>query len=1016
MEGVSLYQALTADTKIKFHLSIFTITVDKPLSTPRRLNRRQLKVDVEKDQAQLDPPIRRQKEYANSDGMDDANEQLAPIIKQTKKHLPELNFPTFALVNEKEFSTYSYKQDKRQRQPVPKQIVKQENPRQQQMPLPTTSPSPYGQSQMQMQYIQPQMQMPQISQYYQLQMLQQNKGMDKNLSMQQQLNLMRYNPNNNNNYQIPITTSLQTSVGKTMPTPQTQPQNQQKQPPQIKNIYLNQEILKFRYGVIKDPSETPNIPLVLDKSDKMIKFTESLSESQDNSSKNQAMLDWNTLKFHCDEYYMSLTENFLSSRPNLDIQHSDVATNLYLIEPNPHDIETQHHPRLNTLQILGLPLKITYDPKTHPSYSNEFDTVQISPYLRDFESLSGRNGRKLILLEHTSENPAFILNVGMASRLITYYHQATAEDIPRSLIESDTHLIKPNQASPFLASIPKSTPIHTISCNMFDVPVAKHDVEPTDFLLIRDMEDNRKFYIRHIDATYCASLLEARVKVMRPNKKVTQTFITNFITAILVNIFRGNKQYKGRSRIQVSSVLKEFFPDMNELKLREVLKKFAKNYREQGSGYWEPVEKDLDAFFGTIQITPEDVCSYQSMQAGFKKLRRSGVNMLIRSKRVYQQIQNLKGELTKKVAEKIELELMKTPWARTENFTKAFDGQLMEMSRADTGEQIVRTKGRRGKSEAGEQKEPKKQRYGTDADLRVLHIPQLNEKLRSYGIPEEQIARLLRWDKVKLLREITSNQMKEGIQTEDTLKYARGPCNQYQEKKEQYKKVYEESFKTNLQYISSSKKDDSEYQDMEHLDQVSLEWARADFSDEEDDNDDASVDLTSIDEKPQQITDTGDPKELVRYGICTYHFNVDWNELGFGGYAMRKAAKIINISYKNKQLDVNVRWERQPHQIKNMEELENDVNYQESNKFGSNNDFVTSVLQAMKRTLQDKIRRTRQQERKDKTQQVQRFIITEHQEMLVQDPDKNLTFILTPEVIMRIENSSRAFKNYCDHN
>lgn len=57
--------------------------------------------------------------------------------------------------------------------------------------------------------------------------------------------------------------------------------------------------------------------------------------------------------------------------------------------------------------------------------------------------------------------------------------------------------------------------------------------------------------------------------------------------------------------------------------------------------------------------------------------------------------------------------------------------------------------------------------FGTDSDLRVLDIPQLDAKLAAYHIPEERINQMTRWEKVNLLHQLASNQSQQGVQTED---------------------------------------------------------------------------------------------------------------------------------------------------------------------------------------------------------------------------------------------------------
>ncbi|EAX93593.1 hypothetical protein TVAG_407780 [Trichomonas vaginalis G3] len=111
---------------------------------------------------------------------------------------------------------------------------------------------------------------------------------------------------------------------------------------------------------------------------------------------------------------------------------------------------------------------------------------------------------------------------------------------------------------------------------------------------------------------------------------------------------------------------------MNETRIRDIIRNFAKPVKQHGISFWVP-KPDLDRLFSGLYIYPEDVCSYQSMLAGLKKLRRNGVHFLVKSKNIYRHIQSLEGDLTKQIAERIELELLRTPWSRTENFASVYD-------------------------------------------------------------------------------------------------------------------------------------------------------------------------------------------------------------------------------------------------------------------------------------------------------------------------------------------------------
>lgn len=134
---------------------------------------------------------------------------------------------------------------------------------------------------------------------------------------------------------------------------------------------------------------------------------------------------------------------------------------------------------------------------------------------------------------------------------------------------------------------------------------------------------------------------------------------------------------------------------------------------------------------------------------------------------------------------------------------------------------------------------------------------------------------------------------------------------------------------------------------------------------------------------------------------------MDWNELGFGNYPQRKVLKIINISYNDKKLNVSVEWERQPHILQKFEKLDSFVN----NRINiARDDLDTYVLKAQMKSLKNLQRRIRSQHKNGGV--VDKFLLFEHSAMLVQNPNGTLNFILDPEIIRKIESSSRAFDKF----
>lgn len=767
-----------------------------------------------------------------------------------------------------------------------------------------------------------------------------------------------------------------------------------------KQHYINSFVYKkSNMGVISDGP----VPLVLDVADNVIKRNFGSTPGVSSKQQPRTALEWNTLVFEDDIYLRPLEEKKINKMHQF-VQHADPAVSLSLIDPNIRDYQCFHKPRLTPHDILDREFEVIYE---FEDEDEQREDVDISPFLKTLKDISGRNG-DLVLVEQTAEYPPFITNVGMASRIITYYHKYKPDDPDPKVLDSNMEILECSQPSPFIAEIPKNQNFHCITCNLCNLPLGKHPTEETDFLLVKDMEKD-VFYLKTIDMTYCASLYEAKVKVFKPGDKETANFLKLFIKAILINIFRGTEQYKGRRTIQVNTVLKEFFgSNVSEPRIRSILKKIATFSRNKnnnsGNGFWEVKSNiDLNQEFSKTGVTPEQVCLYQSMLVGLYHLRNRGVSILSTPKRIYQLIKSLKGERTKKVAEKIEGELMKTPWARTGNFVKAFEDQVIQIQHTDDGQEIMRTRTKRNKSDATEEQNNtnKRKLAGTEADLRARTVRDLCDDLLAIGFTRQQIENKSRWPLVQMLREAANSGLK-GRESSDIIeRFARGPRNDYEANKQKYKKVYQDNFLNNFYFITSANARKANPEDSQSLDEISLLLER--------DMSDIEVKEEEKESSNEPVISGEDPAELVPYGVAVSRFDVDWTELGFGDYKMRTAAKVIKVGLADGAPTVSVTWRRSPHQIQELERLESFVNPEQSRRETQNLEGI--VLSSRKKNITDKIRRLRNNAKKPDSY-VNTWLLYKHQIMIARDTDGKLFFDLTPEYLHNIDTLSQEFQNY----
>lgn len=783
------------------------------------------------------------------------------------------------------------------------------------------------------------------------------------------------------------------------------------------DIYYSKLVDHGQWSVIWDINKITNVPLILDRSDKYISFTETdISESSKNTIR-----EWNNLNLlsKVPNFYSPMQSN-TQTNEDQNIHNSEPALSLELVEPNITDFENFHHPAYNA--PLKTEMTITYLPAVKQIKDD-------SPFINSVESLSAKHG-DVYVIEHTVENPPFVLNVGMNSLLITYWFKESENDIPKINEDFKTlKILEPNEQSPFIAQLPRNKPIQSIYCPLYRMPIAKHNQNKTDFLLIKD-RFHQKFYIRRFDSIFCAGMLEPLKEVMTPSAKVTQKFQESFMNAILINIFRGTSEFKRRDQVQVTQIQHSYFPDANDQKLRKILKKYAEFNREQGNGFWKFKPNstiNLESEFNQLEVTPEKVCRYQSMLVGKWRLRQNGVNLLTSSPRLYMQIKKLSGERTKLIAEKIELELMKTPWAKTTSFTGAFQSNAIEMQNAD-GEYVVRKKSRRQKIENPEQAQQNKRKLvGTKADLRTLSLAELDQNLSAAGVTREDLKTMSRWKKVGVLREFQTRKFQDNPNTEDTLIYARGSRNGYKESLKKYKQQYQQTFESNLNFISTPEENNIEKGDFDDgniLDELEIELMHNDQRDEDEDEDEDLFD----NEEPSQEEDksgaskatkpkfqsSGDPKELVPYGICTYPTKIDWAAYGFDPETtqMRPVVKLIRVSLNTTGVDVKVEWIRSPHEIEETRKRPNvftDIGSQVLN-------FEESILAERKKQIQDKLRRRNHKKSKNANCNCLGYIPSHTFLLVHEDSNGQFRFQLTPDVVDYINDARRQYENYKNSN
>lgn len=95
---------------------------------------------------------------------------------------------------------------------------------------------------------------------------------------------------------------------------------------------------------------------------------------------------------------------------------------------------------------------------------------------------------------------------------------------------------------------------------------------------------------------------------------------------------------------------------------------------------------------------------------------------------------------------------------------------------------------------------------GTQDDLRKLTMKQMAQLLRNYGMPEAKIATLKRWDRVHVIRDLSTKAASDGI-GDGLERFARGEKMKLSEQKEMYRKRMQLIWNRQIESLSSDSGD-----------------------------------------------------------------------------------------------------------------------------------------------------------------------------------------------------------------
>ncbi|CAG02923.1 unnamed protein product, partial [Tetraodon nigroviridis] len=417
-------------------------------------------------------------------------------------------------------------------------------------------------------------------------------------------------------------------------------------------------------------------------------------------------------------------------------------------------------------------------------------------FMRTPQDLTGKDG-DLILAEYSEEYPPLFMQVGMASKIKNYYKRKPGKDpgAPDCKYGETVYC----HTSPFLGSLHPGQLLQAFENNLFRAPIYLHKMPETDFLVLRTRHG---YFIRELADIFVVGQECPLFEVPGPNSKRANTHIRDFLQVFIYRLFWKSKDRPRRIRMED---IKKAFPSHSESSIRKRLKLCA-DFKRTGmdSNWWVlkpdfrlPTEEEIRAM-----VSPEQCCAYYSMLHAEQRLKDAGYG----EKSFFAPEEENEEDFQMKIDD----EVRTAPWNTTRAFISAMKGKcLLEVTGvADPtgcGEGFSYVKVPNKPTQQKDDKEPqpaKKTVTGTDADLRRLSLKNAKQLLRKFGVPEEEIKKLSRWEVIDVVRTMSTEQARSG--EGPMSKFARGSRFSVAEHQERYKEECQRIFDLQNKVLEST--------------------------------------------------------------------------------------------------------------------------------------------------------------------------------------------------------------------
>uniref|UniRef100_A0A5S6Q4V2 Bromo domain-containing protein n=1 Tax=Trichuris muris TaxID=70415 RepID=A0A5S6Q4V2_TRIMR len=438
-------------------------------------------------------------------------------------------------------------------------------------------------------------------------------------------------------------------------------------------------------------------------------------------------------------------------------------------------------------------------------------------YMREPEDLSGKDG-DLIFVEYSEEHPPLLCQPGMASKIKIYNKRRPGKETVEPQFEygetAYTH------TSPFLGSLLPGQSLQALENNLFRAPIYQHIVPDTDFLVIRTRNG---YSVRRVQTIFCVGQELPLFEVPSPNSKRASNFVRDFLLVFIYRLFWESTSEPRRIRMED---VRRAFPHYAESSIRKRLK-ICSDFKRLGQGpdanFWVLREDfrlpNLEEL--RLLISPELCCSYYSMLAAEQRLKDAGYG----EKYFFTPEDDEEDDGQAKMADEIKC----APWNTTRAYIAATKGKCLldvtgvaDPTGCGEGYSFVRLSS----------KPPKED----------LPPPNAKQLLRDFGVKDEEIKSLTRWEIIDVIRTLSTQQARAG--GTGITKFARGSMRfSVTEVQERYKQDCQRIFELQNSVLSSaevlstdneeSEADDSDIEEIGKNIESMLTMKKSSYSNEE---------------------------------------------------------------------------------------------------------------------------------------------------------------------------------------